>query len=176
MHAYTHFLAHLLVRDLSHSEYHPSLHLFWQSIHSLNTDISSSADLTCFATKNTLLLPHLKQVYNEFSMVSSDFSSCRFIFSQAESKTGCSKVGTIFIFNFFSLYQKIKTPEKHPGRVAQGHKLAALVKKRKEEILCNKEVYTAAHRTVYTTVYTTVYSTVYTTVYSTVKWYLCLWR
>ena len=31
------------------------------------------------------------------------------------------------------------TREKHPGRVAQGHKLAALIKKRKEEILCNKE-------------------------------------
>ena len=29
--------------------------------------------------------------------------------------------------------------EKHPGRVAQGHKLAALIKKRKEEILGNKE-------------------------------------
>ena len=31
------------------------------------------------------------------------------------------------------------TPEKHPGRIAQGHKLAALMKKRKEEILRNKE-------------------------------------
>ena len=29
--------------------------------------------------------------------------------------------------------------EKHPGRVAQGHKLAALMKKRKEEILRKKE-------------------------------------
>ena len=29
--------------------------------------------------------------------------------------------------------------EKHPGRVAQGHKLAAFMKKRKEEILHNKE-------------------------------------
>ena len=31
------------------------------------------------------------------------------------------------------------TQEKHPGRVPQGHKLAALMKKRKEEILRNKE-------------------------------------
>ena len=31
------------------------------------------------------------------------------------------------------------TREKHPGRVAQGYKPAALTKKRKEEILCNKE-------------------------------------
>ena len=31
------------------------------------------------------------------------------------------------------------TREKHPGRVAQGHKLAPLLKKRKEEILHNKE-------------------------------------
>ena len=29
--------------------------------------------------------------------------------------------------------------EKHPGRVTQGHKLAAFMKKRKEEILHNKE-------------------------------------
>ena len=35
--------------------------------------------------------------------------------------------------------RKIITREKHPGRVAQGHKLAALMKKRKEEILHNKE-------------------------------------
>ena len=35
--------------------------------------------------------------------------------------------------------KKIITHEKHPGRVAQGHKLAALMKNRKEEILCNKE-------------------------------------
>ena len=30
------------------------------------------------------------------------------------------------------------TREKHPGRVAQGHKLAPLMKKRKEETLRNK--------------------------------------
>ena len=35
--------------------------------------------------------------------------------------------------------RKIITREKHPGRVARGHKLAALMKKRKEEILHNKE-------------------------------------
>ena len=35
--------------------------------------------------------------------------------------------------------KKTITREKHPGRVAQGHKLAALMKKRKEEILRNKE-------------------------------------
>ena len=29
--------------------------------------------------------------------------------------------------------------EKHPGHVAQGHKLAAFIKKRKEEILRDKE-------------------------------------
>ena len=31
------------------------------------------------------------------------------------------------------------TREKHPGHVAQGHRLVALNKKRKEEILCNKK-------------------------------------
>ena len=35
--------------------------------------------------------------------------------------------------------KKAITRGKHPGRVAQGHKLAALMKKRKEEILRNKE-------------------------------------
>ena len=35
--------------------------------------------------------------------------------------------------------KKTITQEKHHGRVAQGHKLAALMKKRKEEILRNKE-------------------------------------
>ena len=35
--------------------------------------------------------------------------------------------------------KKVITREKHPGRVAQGHKFAAPMKKRKEEILRNKE-------------------------------------
>ena len=35
--------------------------------------------------------------------------------------------------------KKTITQQKHPGRVAQGHKLAALMKNRKEEILRNKE-------------------------------------
>ena len=35
--------------------------------------------------------------------------------------------------------EEVITREKHPGCVAQGHRLAALMKKRKEEILRNKE-------------------------------------
>ena len=35
--------------------------------------------------------------------------------------------------------KKIIIQKKHPGRVAHGHKLAALMKNRKEEILHNKE-------------------------------------
>ena len=35
--------------------------------------------------------------------------------------------------------EEVITREKHPGRIAQGHRLAALMKKRKEEILRNKE-------------------------------------
>ena len=35
--------------------------------------------------------------------------------------------------------KKVITREKHPGYVAQGHKLAALIKKRKEEIFRHKE-------------------------------------
>ena len=38
--------------------------------------------------------------------------------------------------------KKIITREKHPERVAQGHKLPQLMKKRKEEILRNKEQFT----------------------------------
>ena len=39
--------------------------------------------------------------------------------------------------------KKTITREKHPRRVAQSNKLAALMKKRKEEILPNKEQSTA---------------------------------
>ena len=61
--------------------------------------------------------------------------------------------------------EKTITQEKHPGCIAHGHKLAALMKKRKEEILHSKEVFSA----VYSTVYRAVFSTAYSTVYSTVK-------
>ena len=50
--------------------------------------------------------------------------------------------------------KKAITPEQHPGRAAQGHKLAALMKKRKEEILRDKE-----QSTVQPTVQSTVQST-----------------
>ena len=95
-------MVEILIRDLPHSEYHPSLHLLWQSRHSLNTDVPSSADLTCFATENILLFPHLKQVYNEFSRASCDFPSYlikHFILSMAESK---NRMFHLFI-NIFSL-------------------------------------------------------------------------
>ena len=35
--------------------------------------------------------------------------------------------------------KQVITREKHSGRVAQGHKLAVLMKKRKEEMLRSKE-------------------------------------
>ena len=82
---------------------HPSLHLLYQSRHSSNTVVPSSADLTCFAMESILLLPHLKQVYNKFSRAAGGFSSCLiacFTFSLAESKTGCSKIGSIFLSTF----------------------------------------------------------------------------
>ena len=44
-----------------------------------------------------------------------------------------------FPVDFVEEEKKVITREKHPGRVAQGHKLAALMKKREEEILRNKE-------------------------------------
>ena len=58
------------------------------------------------------------------------------------------------------------TREKHPGRVAQAHKLAALMKKKKEEILRNKEQSTA-QSTEQSSVQPTVQSTVQSTVKST---------
>ena len=54
------------------------------------------------------------------------------------------------------------TREKHPGRVAQGHKLAALMKNRKEQILHNKE-----QPTVQSTEQFTVQSTEHPSVQST---------
>ena len=60
--------------------------------------------------------------------------------------------------------KKIITREEHPGHVAQGHKLAALMKKRKEEILHSKEQSTEQQPSAYRTVYSTAYNTVYSTV------------
>ena len=51
--------------------------------------------------------------------------------------------------------KKLITREKHPGRIAQGHKLAALMKKRKEQILRNKE-----QSTVQPTVQSTVHANI----------------
>ena len=64
--------------------------------------------------------------------------------------------------------KKVITQEKHPGRVAQGHKPAALMKKRKEEILRNKEQFTQ-QSTVQSTQQSTVQSTVQSTQQSTVQ-------
>ena len=54
--------------------------------------------------------------------------------------------------------KKTITREKHPGHVAQGHKLAALMKKRKEVILRDKE-----QSTVQSTGQSSVQSTVQST-------------
>ena len=64
--------------------------------------------------------------------------------------------------------KKLITREKHPGRVAQGHKLAALMKKRKKEILRNKELSTV-QSTIQSTVQCTVQFTVQSTVQSTAQ-------
>ena len=89
--------------------------------------------------ENILLPPHLKQVCDEFSKTSCGFSRGR---------------------------EKKIQREKHPGRVAQGHKLAALMKKRKEETLSNKEQSTE-QSTVQTTVEPSVQSSVQSAVQST---------
>ena len=64
--------------------------------------------------------------------------------------------------------KKTLTREKHPGRVAQGHKLVALNKKRKEEILRSKEQATV-QSTVQPTEQSTEQSTVQSSVQSTVQ-------
>ena len=56
------------------------------------------------------------------------------------------------------------TREKHPGHVAQGHKLAALMKKRKEEVLRNKEQFTIDQSTAQSTVQSTKQPSVQSTV------------
>ena len=58
--------------------------------------------------------------------------------------------------------KKIITREKHPGRVAQDYKFAALMKRRKEEILRNKE-----QSTVQSIEQSTEQSSVQTTIQST---------
>ena len=60
--------------------------------------------------------------------------------------------------------KKTITQEKHPGRVAQGHKLVALMKKRKEEILRSKE-----HSTEQSKEQPTVQSTAQPTIQPTVQ-------
>ena len=68
--------------------------------------------------------------------------------------------------------KKIITREKHPGHAAQGHKLAALMKKRKEGILRSKErssVQSSVQSTVQPTVQPAVKPTLQPTVQSTVQ-------
>ena len=62
--------------------------------------------------------------------------------------------------------KKTITQEKHPGRVAQGHRLAARMKKGKEEILRNKQQSTV-QSTEQSTEQSSVQSSVQSTVYST---------
>ena len=68
--------------------------------------------------------------------------------------------------------KKMITREKHPGCVTQGHKLAALMEKRKEEILCNKEqstVQSTEQSTVQSSVQSTEQPSVLCTTQSTVQ-------
>ena len=61
--------------------------------------------------------------------------------------------------------KKKVTREKHPARVSQGHKPTALMKKRKEEILCNKEQ-SSVRSTEQSSVQSAVHSSVQPTVQS----------
>ena len=79
--------------------------------------------------------------------------------------------------------KKLITREKHRGRVVQGHKLVALMKKRKEEILRSKDKFTE-QSTVQSTVQSIIQSTVQSTEQTSVqsngvygdylwRWYTC---
>ena len=63
--------------------------------------------------------------------------------------------------------KKLITRKKYPGRIAQGNKLAALMKKIKEEILRNKEQSTE-QSSVWSSIQSTVQPTVQPAVQSTV--------
>ena len=66
--------------------------------------------------------------------------------------------------------KKVITRGKHPGRVTQGHKLAALMKKNKRRnIAQQRTIHSAMYRTIHSTMYSTAYRTMYSTMYSTVK-------
>ena len=68
--------------------------------------------------------------------------------------------------------KKLITQEKHPGRITQGHKLATYMKKRKEEILRNKEqptVQSTEQSSVQSSAQSTVKSTEQPSVQSTVQ-------
>ena len=68
--------------------------------------------------------------------------------------------------------KRLITQEKHPGCVAKGHKLAALMEKRKDEILRNKEqspVQSSVEFTEQSSVQSTVQSTIQSTVQPTVQ-------
>ena len=65
--------------------------------------------------------------------------------------------------------KKIITRQKHLGRVGQGHKLAGLMKKRKEEVLRNKEqstVQSTEQSTEQSSVHSAEQPSVQSTVYS----------
>ena len=64
-----------------------------------------------------------------------------------------------FVLKMTEEEKKSITREKHPGRVAHGHKLAAPMKKRKEEILRKKEQFLVQPRK-QSSVQSTVQSTV----------------
>ena len=69
--------------------------------------------------------------------------------------------------------KKTITWDKHPRFAAQGHKLTALINKRKEEILRDKEQYPeqpTVQSTVQSTIQSTLQSTVQSTVQSSVQW------
>ena len=64
--------------------------------------------------------------------------------------------------------KKIITREKHPGLVAQGHTFAALMKKRKEEVLHTKDQSTEQSKEQFS-VQSTLQSTVQSTEQSSVQ-------
>ena len=76
-----------------------------------------SADLTCFAREKTLLLPHLKQVYNEFSRVflwffKLSYKTFHVLSSRIKNRVFKNWVCFLLIFSVLLKINMGKTPEK----------------------------------------------------------------
>ena len=134
----------------------------------------------------------VQRVFN----ASCDFLSClikRFSFSLAELKTGCSKIGSIFL-SIFSVLLKIKhghaemnipvdfvlnkndgrreknddTRETSWKRRSRSETCCTHEKEKRRDIAQQRIIYSTIYRAIYRTIYSTIYSTIYRIEFSTI--------